>query len=485
MTNGIINNTRNGLDKPAADVTEEMVVHGVDRSCRSGFRQEVLPQGCSAPGNPVAIGGEVRAGNHLIGQVGAVKGREYMEDHAASQNTGVHMAVLIFNEFQQTGKGGRFFTRFKNIVKDCHSLRGLAGAGSSHEGEVNEVFPDSTAQAFRQIMGIGGFLLPADSLEHFLRLSGNIYGDHRIGKCQGGLIFPGIASRRAPVSQTDGNEPVFIHAGKEIMEIAENGSGVFFDNLQIAAVTPCKVRQVGEHTVPGRAVAPFIAPAAGGNDPRQGAFLVLRRPDIPQPFPIAGFRAEVHQGMFGRDSSVSGPAVLFPMGAVGGEIEEVGKGGAAGEKLEQVGGLIGTGEAAPLLQIGVHHLIGEKLRGGLFRGDARYMDIAESIIGKTGEIFFQAATPAGIVVFLHKSRAGIAAVSEIDVVSIQDPVMEPFSVIGDDYLAGSAVYPQHCATGSIHAEIIQPAVSAGGDGNRRDLLGNDDRLRFTDAELPP
>ena len=216
-----------------------------------------------------------------------------MENHPRAQDAGVKMAAPLVDEVEQPGKRRRLLPFLKNIVVDGHRLGGLAGAGGRHRSEVDEVCAHRRAEPSCQAFRVLPLRLPADGAEHPGRLAGDVHRDDRIGEGKRADIVACPPPGRAPVAQPEGDEPVLSHPAREEEEVPENGGGVFLDNLQIAAVPPGEVGQVGQGAVPGRAGQAVIPPPAGRDDAGQGSVPCLGAADAAQPLAVALLRAQV------------------------------------------------------------------------------------------------------------------------------------------------------------------------------------------------
>ena len=141
--------------------------------------------------------------------------------------------------------------------------------------------------------------------------------------------------RRAPVAQAEVGDIIHGH-GVKVAHIALHGVPVFLQEPGVFAVAPDVEGDQDESAVPGGAAAPVEAPAAGGDHARKLAAGPLDVPEVRHPFPVGFHHVEVHQGLLRGEEGVAGPAVLLPVGAVGGDAVVVGQGGPAAGRVDAV-----------------------------------------------------------------------------------------------------------------------------------------------------
>ena len=186
-------------------------------------------------------------------------------------------------------------------------------------------------------------------LEHLPALAAHVVHHHRIRKAQGNLVVSGTPVHRHPVAQAHGHDALFVPAPADVLQIAQHGMGVLPDDFRIPSVLIDAVRELEQDAVPGRAVPPLVAPGVRGHDAGQHPVRVLGEPDIVQPLPIALLRSQGHHDMLRGSRRVPGPAVLLPVGAVRGEVVEIGQVAAPSYLAYLVGRLVGAGKAPTLL----------------------------------------------------------------------------------------------------------------------------------------
>lgn len=185
------------------------------------------------------------------------------------------------------------------------------------------------------------------------------------------------------------------------MQIPQHGRGIFPQDLPVAAVEVYIVGQHEGYAVPGWAVAPCKAPAAGWYNPGSApslfcAFATLRshsRRLVSTPRLSSIWSA--------RQRCVAGPSIFLPVRAVSGEIEEVGQIGTPRRSLQGVDGFIRNRRSfrAPPHQSASRGR--SAVPGGLLRCDASNQDIPEAVIGKGRHMGFSTAAAADIVVYLN------------------------------------------------------------------------------------
>lgn len=184
--------------------------------------------------------------------------------------------------------------------------------------------------------------------------------------------------------------------------------------------------------------------------------------------------------MLAGQRGVGRPAIFLPLGAVGREVIEVSQIRAAGQLLERIHCGIGAGEAAPLLQIGVHDHIGEQIGRGLLRGDAGDQHILEAVVGEGGGVGLLSLTLADIHVPMDQG-----VIAKPDVAHGQLAVLQVFAVEQLHPLASLAADGQAADTRAVLSEIVAVAVPLGEDGYGFQLVGDHDRLRLAETGLAP
>ena len=193
--------------------------------------------------------------------------------------------------------------------------------------------------------------------------------------------------------------------------------------------------------------------------------------------------------MLGGQGSVCGPAVLFPLGAVGGEVVEISQIRPAGELLKLVDGFTGAGEITPDLQIGIHNHIGQQIFRCLFGGDAGDQDVAEAVVSEFGGIAFRAVTLADVNISVEQGEIPLPQPfipMEPDVFQIQGVVgLYPFAVYQVNLLAGRAGDVQTADTGSVDTEVVPETVTLRRDGHRLQFLGDHNGFCFAESGFTP
>src|SRR5436190_44763 len=76
--------------------------------------------------------------------------------------------------------------------------------------------------------------------------------------------------------------------------------------------------------IPAGAVAPLVAPPAGGDDPGQLAGRAHLVADVAHPLGVGGGVREAEHGLLGAEVAVGHPAHLFALRAIGGDALKVG-----------------------------------------------------------------------------------------------------------------------------------------------------------------
>ena len=121
--------------------------------------------------------------------------------------------------------------------------------------------------------------------------------------------------------------------------------------------------------------------------------------------------------------SVARPAVLFPVGTVGREVEHICKVAPECCVLKLIDKLIGALEAADLRNIGVHNDISEQILGCLLVVDSCYKTVLEAVVAEHRLPDFLAFALADIDLHLrHADRLKFA-----DVVHVKSAVKETFA----------------------------------------------------------
>src|ERR1035441_10684048 len=123
----------------------------------------------------------------------------------------------------------------------------------------------------------------------------------------------GIKGR--PIVQADVHDTALGLAGK-IIHVAFQPVVVVAEDLGVAAILVEVERDQQEGAVPRRAVAPRVAPAAGGDNAGQFARRALLIAQVVDPLGINGGRGIVEQPLLSGEVGVARPAVLLAMRAI-------------------------------------------------------------------------------------------------------------------------------------------------------------------------
>ena len=175
----------------------------------------------------------------------------------------------------------------------------------------------------------------------------------------------------------------------------------------------------------------------------------MGKAEIAYPKFKAFFGGKIHEQLLGRKANVGGPAVFLALGAVGGEIVEVGNVGMLAKLLDFVDFGIGALKAASLFYVGMDGYKGQKLGCGLLVGYAAYKHIAEAVVGESwGVVFYSAALTyifVGLTVAFGLEKGRLVAEFAVD---------KLFAVAQGDFLTGLAVYFKTANAGIVYSEVI-------------------------------
>ena len=282
------------------------------------------------------------------------------------------MAVLLQHQLVEPGGGGLHLFPVQQALVDGAGIGGLALGDDLPVPDV--LLPEGGA-------GLPGLVLPGAG--GLVQLEGHLRHGHGVGVGVGGVRQLGGAQGRslgrAPVPQAEVHQAVHGHGG-EVVHVLHHVGPELLDQGQVPGVAPHVVGDQDQGAVPGRAAAPVVAPAACGNDPRQLAAGPLAVHKVPEPLAVGVGHVEVQQGLLRGELGVAGPAVLLPVGAVGGDAVEVGEGGPPGGLVNLVEQLVAAGELSHGLQVRVDlpALHGEDLGLGL------HPDVAEAVVAEVG-----------------------------------------------------------------------------------------------------
>ena len=250
---------------------------------------------------------------------------------------------------------------------------------------------------------------------------------------------------------------ILLHHGVEFFQDRQVPPGhVLRPGHQHAGVAP-PVHRHGGHG--GREAVPLDGHRVG--DAAAGQLLGLH---VQHPLLQEAAHVEVVAGGGGEHGDVAGPAhALVPLGAVGGDIHKVGLGAPADVGLELVEHLIGAGEAAVVVQVGVEGGGGDV---DVLRVNALHAHIAEAHVGEPGGVGLR-PVHAGVL------DAGLGGAEKG---GVQGAVrVENLGVADHNLLALPApdVQPDH--TGEILAEVVDQAVIHLGAGDGGKFLVDGDR----------
>ena len=207
------------------------------------------------------------------------------------------------------------------------------------------------------------------------------------------------------------------------------------------------VGNLEQNPVGNRPVAPTVSPAAGRNDPRQGAVRQHGIVYILQPLGKKPFGGEVGQHLFTGRLRIVTPAQLFPGGTVGGHIEQVAPCGHLSDAEQVVQEGIRGNKAAS----GVHCLMHKQTGGGfqcrIF--DAGDFHVPETVVHKFRrpcELPVGADEPVGL--------EGGGGIMVSHVVEFRFSVfLQLFRIPDHDFISGSLIHRQPHKPGHILPEI--------------------------------
>ncbi len=152
---------------------------------------------------------------------------------------------------------------------------------------------------------------------------------------------------------------------------------------------------------------------------------------------------------------VPGPAVLLPVGAVRGEVVEIGQVAAPSYLAYPVGRLVGAGKAPTLLQVRAQDKVGQEALCGLLLCDAGDVEVAEAVVGEHGleDFLFLAAQDIDVAL-------GVAVRIEIDVVVVRFPVQQLLAALDVYALPGRAFDLQAEDACVVLAEVIDISAAS-------------------------
>ena len=227
---------------------------------------------------------------------------------------------------------------------------------------------------------------------------------------------------------------------------------------------------MGQHTVPRRAVTPGKAPPARGDDAGKTSPLVPRLADIAKPLPVVPLGVKVDEGGLAGQGGIRRPAVLLPMRTVGGIVMEIGQNTLPRDGLDAVGHGIRAGEPAPIVQLSVHHQVGQKVRSGLLRRDAVHADVAEAVVGKGGGVALGLTAPANVGVQMDDLLVPLPKVTnEPHVVQTDIPVLQRFRVAKLNGLPRTSRDRQTAHARVVLSEIVNICIPARENGHGSNL----------------
>ena len=379
-----------------------------------------------------------------------------MEDHAQAEEPDRKCVAVALDHAHELVKRGAALRRLEQAVVDRHGLAGLAVARNEQGVRVDELAADGGAQLRAERTRKRRVMRQPHGGEHLFAFYAHIVHHHAVGELQRRARRRAVGEHHGqPVAQTDVHEPHVVAAAAHIFQIAQHHGGVVGDERRFAAVFPRHVGQVEHHGIPRRAVAPRKAPAPGGHDAGNGAVVALGTADVVEPFAPAAHRVKFQNHVLRRHGRIARPAVLFALGAVGGEPHKVGVVGAERILPQPVGAVVGARKCAQLGLVGMKDQRGEQVGRGLLGGDAAHIEVAEAVIHKLRLPHLFAAAGAVVDIAL-----AVAVGEKARNVALVEAAVRGEHFARDDRhaLAGLAVNFQAERAGIIEAEVIEPAA---------------------------
>ena len=209
------------------------------------------------------------------------------------------------------------------------------------------------------------------------------------------------------------------------------------------------------------------APTACGHNAGECSIRVHGTHNAFFPHQVVILGLKIEQGLLGRKCRIRRPTVLFAVRAVIWEMLKITKCRASRHLLQGVENFVGARKIASVAKLGVHHHAGEQLGRGLAFGNALDKGIAEAVIGKVRQIFFNPLTAAGVLGALnvgeqmHQMRT-----LENDVSNGQFAILKQFGVVDRDMLTCIPLDGKLCKTNHIDTKIIEVAAIDRGNGDR-------------------
>src|SRR5208337_1048377 len=261
----------------------------------------------------------------------------------------------------------------------------------------------------------------------------------------GGLI-------RRPIVQPEADDAI-LGFGGEVIYIAFETRVMLAQNPGVAAIL---IKVIGDQqvgAVPGRAVAPLIAPTTGWHDAGQFASGLLFVAEVINPLGIDGGGPEIQQALLGGQVGVTRPAVLFTMGTIGRDALQIAQVRPPARAPDLVQERIRTSEFPRDWHRRVNKDSAQSVEFGPPR-KARDLHVLETMIIEACVPSFLAAALQDVGVRL-KLLAGIAPEHvDLDIVPIQPAILaEALAVFHHYFVPGGAPHFQLCEPGEVLAHI--------------------------------
>ena len=364
------------FEHPGADLAEHDVVEG---EIAGEADVPVLVEGSGAVGHPPAPGGEGALGGEAVGGGGLAVVAKGAEDGFGAEDAGVEVVVVGLHGAGEDGGPLCLQAIGDDAPVEGDGLLGLEAVGVLAGGGV-EVF---AVDGGLYLLGEGGVGLAVGGVAEELCGFGKDIGIGIVvgggGELDGRLRLYGRPIAQAPVGEAGGVQ------GADVVYISLYGLVVVGEYLRVAIEEVDVPGDDGDGTGPVGAIAPFVAPAAGGNDGGQNAVGLLLVAVVGEPLFVDGNAVEIIEAGFAGYVGIACPAVLFALGAIGGVPEKVGKVRGVGGGIDAVKQGIGGVDVAYLQYIAVHEVCGDIAVGeaeGLVADD---LGILKAFVAEAGQ----------------------------------------------------------------------------------------------------
>ena len=201
-----------------------------------------------------------------------------------TDKSAVKRAPLSLNELNKSVKCRLLLIGLEYTVIKRDTLTALTASGNSHSFKINKLTSYGLTHIGADSASISRIVSVSHRIKHLRGLVRHIHYHNSIGKSERRIVCACLRlAHRHPVAKSDSNSTVLASSRKSIIQISHHSVSIFLYDLGVASELKEHIGEIEEHAVPGRTVAPMIAPSTRRHDTGKLAAVILRLADIVEP----------------------------------------------------------------------------------------------------------------------------------------------------------------------------------------------------------